>query len=150
MKNKIERAYAVANNAIYFDDSSDYATTLYEVCKILKPDVEDDLIGNRYIECKKGCKINNHKKMEYIHPKHYKGLKFDTPHNQLIRRAYVERYCLFCDKFMGKEHDFSECRLHDKTEYGKVVEYKTCPFEWAAVPLIHPEIAIKCKVEGEE
>lgn len=50
MKNKIERAYAVANNAIYFDDNSDYRTALYEVCKILNPDTGDDLIGSRYIE----------------------------------------------------------------------------------------------------
>ena len=42
-------AYKVANNAIYFDDSSDYETALYEVCQCLRPDCEDEH-GKEYIE----------------------------------------------------------------------------------------------------
>lgn len=47
--------------------------------------------------------------MKYIHPKRYFGLKFDTDNQQLIMKAYVEHNCLKCDKFCGRNHDFSEC-----------------------------------------
>ena len=40
MEHRINLAYAEANNAIYFNDSSDYLPTLYQVCKLLFP--EDD------------------------------------------------------------------------------------------------------------
>lgn len=42
-----EKAYVVANNAIYFNDNADYLSALYEVCKILDPGNED--VGERYI-----------------------------------------------------------------------------------------------------
>ena len=84
--------------------------------------------------------------MKYIHPKRYDGLKFDTPNNQNIVRARVEKYCLKCDKFMGKEHDFSECRIFEKWENGKVVDKQTCPFDNVAVSLIYPEV--RCEIEG--
>ena len=44
------KAFAIANNSIYFDDRSDYKTALYEVCKILKPDISDDEIGSKFID----------------------------------------------------------------------------------------------------
>lgn len=44
------KAFAIANNAIYFNDNCDYLTALYEVCKMLNPKIEDDLIGNKYID----------------------------------------------------------------------------------------------------
>lgn len=47
---KLEQAFAVANNAIYFDDSSDYGTTLYEICQILKPEMNEHDIGTKYID----------------------------------------------------------------------------------------------------
>lgn len=46
----VKKAFAIANNAIYFNDNSDYLTALYEVCKALNPDIEDALIGSKYIE----------------------------------------------------------------------------------------------------
>ncbi|NRT77664.1 hypothetical protein [Clostridium beijerinckii] len=85
--------------------------------------------------------------MKYVHPKHYNGLKFDTPHNQDIVKARVEKYCLKCDLFMGKEHDFSECQTFDKRKNGEIVEKKNCPFDNMAVSLIQPEI--RCKTEEE-
>ncbi|MDF2503870.1 MAG: hypothetical protein K0R06_1361 [Clostridium sp.] len=47
---KLEKAFAVANNVIYFDDSSDYGTALYEICQILKPEIDAYDIGKKYIE----------------------------------------------------------------------------------------------------
>jgi hypothetical protein len=46
----VKRAFAIANNAIYFNDNSNYGTVLYQVCKALNPELEDELIGSRYIE----------------------------------------------------------------------------------------------------
>ena len=81
--------------------------------------------------------------MEYIHPKQYKGLKFDTPNNQKIKMEIVEKYCLKCDLFMGKEYDFSECQTYDKWQHGKVIKEKTCPFNDISVPLVHLEVKLK-------
>lgn len=83
--------------------------------------------------------------MEYVHPKKYKGLKMDTPNIQNVVKTRVEKYCMKCDLFMGKEHDFSECILHDVWEKGKVIEKKSCPFNHMAVALFEPKI--KCKSE---
>lgn len=47
-REKLEEAYTIANNAIYFDDNSDYETALYEVCMALYPEKVDE-IGKRYI-----------------------------------------------------------------------------------------------------
>ncbi|ACQ52604.1 hypothetical protein EXN65_21035 [Clostridium botulinum] len=47
---RMEKAFAIANNAIYFNDRSDYLQALYETCKALNPNWEDGLIGNEYIE----------------------------------------------------------------------------------------------------
>lgn len=46
--NKIDEAFAEANNAIYLNDSSDYCSALFEVCRILKPELNEE-IGNQYI-----------------------------------------------------------------------------------------------------
>ena len=46
----IEKVYAIANNAIYFNDRSDYLKALYEICTILKPLGERAEIGKRYIK----------------------------------------------------------------------------------------------------
>ena len=76
--------------------------------------------------------------MAYTHPTKYKGVRFDTPLQQNIRKAYVEANCLKCDKFCGKEHDFAECsRPQD------------CPKPISQVSLIQPESQIKCKSEDE-
>lgn len=83
--------------------------------------------------------------MEYVHPKQYIGVKFDTPCNQEITRNKVEEYCLKCDLFIGQEHDFSECQFYDKWEDGKVIKKKTCPFNSTATSIIQP--IVKCKVE---
>ena len=85
--------------------------------------------------------------MKYVHPKRYKGVKPDTTNSQNISRLLVEQYCIKCDLFMGKEHDFSECNTYDKWDNGKVVRRKTCPFPHVAVPLIDPEMHIKCEIE---
>lgn len=49
-KVKIDKAFAIANNAIYFDDNSDHLTALYEVCSSLKPEIDCELIGRKYIK----------------------------------------------------------------------------------------------------
>lgn len=48
--NNVKKAFAIANNAIYFNDNSDFLTALYQVCKTLNPEIEDELIGSKYIE----------------------------------------------------------------------------------------------------
>lgn len=83
--------------------------------------------------------------MEYTHPKRYEGIKSVTEHSQNIIRNRVEKYCLKCDIFMGKEHDFSECRANDEWKNDKLVKIKTCPFPNVAVSLIEPQV--KYKVE---
>lgn len=47
---RIDKAFAISNNAICFDDDSDYLTALYRVCSILKPEISDDEIGVGYID----------------------------------------------------------------------------------------------------
>lgn len=87
--------------------------------------------------------------MNYIHPDEYKGLKFNSPYNQLRIKAIVEKYCLKCDLFMGNEHDFSECQMYDKRKNGKIAKHKTCPFDYIAIPLDKETLKsdIKCKLE---
>jgi len=41
MTDKETEVYKIANNALYFNDNSDYETTLYEILKVLNPDLED-------------------------------------------------------------------------------------------------------------
>lgn len=82
--------------------------------------------------------------MRYIHPAKYKGLKFNDSHNQTVCKALVEKNCLKCDLFCGKEHDFSECK---RNFYSKSNEI-TCPLECRkGVSLINPESEIKCESE---
>jgi|GEM_PF-3040722 len=88
--------------------------------------------------------------MKYVHPKEYTGIRFNTERNQIRTRAIVEEYCLKCDKFMGKDHDFSECRITDLWSKGKIIKKKTCPFNNLAVSVDIVELQenwIKCKVE---
>ena len=47
LKNKINKMYEIANNAIYFNDSSDYLSALYEVCMVIAED--EDKIGEEFI-----------------------------------------------------------------------------------------------------
>lgn len=51
VKERMKIAYAEANNAIYFNDNSDYLSALYEVCKALNP-TEEKNFGKKYIEIK--------------------------------------------------------------------------------------------------
>jgi hypothetical protein len=46
----VKKAFAIANNAIYFNDRSDYLSALYEVCMALNPELDEELIGSKYIE----------------------------------------------------------------------------------------------------
>lgn len=50
LSEKNDKAFAIANNAIYFNDRSDYLSALYEVCKTLRPAINDDEIGQKYLE----------------------------------------------------------------------------------------------------
>lgn len=50
MEEKLEKAFIIANNALCFNDSSDYVTALWEICTILKPELSDSEIGQKYIE----------------------------------------------------------------------------------------------------
>lgn len=47
LKNVLE-AFKIANNAIYFSDSSDYIGALYDVCKTLAPEIDENQIGIKY------------------------------------------------------------------------------------------------------
>ncbi len=40
MTDREKEAYRLANNALYFDDSSDYKTALWEVLAALNPDLD--------------------------------------------------------------------------------------------------------------
>lgn len=83
--------------------------------------------------------------MRYIHPTKYKGLRLDTPNNQLIMKAFVETNCLKCDLFCGKEHDFAEC----KVQFNPRSNDTTCPPECRrGVSHIDPESEIKCESEN--
>ena len=46
---KQENAFIIANNALYFNDNSDYQTALYQVCSTLRPELDDEEIGVDYI-----------------------------------------------------------------------------------------------------
>ena len=48
LRDKMEHIFAIANNAIYFDDSSDFASALYEIASLIDPDrcVGDNYIGD--------------------------------------------------------------------------------------------------------
>lgn len=84
--------------------------------------------------------------MKYVHPAKYKGLKVDTPNNQLITKALVETNCLKCDLFCGKDHDFSECNRHI---VGSRAKDCTCPPECQrGVSLIQPGMEIQCESEA--
>lgn len=50
IENKKEKAFIIANNAIYFNDRSDYLSALYDVCKALNPKLDESLIGSKYID----------------------------------------------------------------------------------------------------
>ncbi|MBY6916025.1 hypothetical protein [Clostridium botulinum] len=45
-----EKAFAIANNALYFNDRSDYKSALWEVCNMLKPKFCCDDIGKKFIK----------------------------------------------------------------------------------------------------
>jgi hypothetical protein len=46
----VKKAFAISNNAIYFNDRSDYLGALYDICKALNPELNEELIGKNYIE----------------------------------------------------------------------------------------------------
>lgn len=46
-KEQLAQIFEIANNAIYFQDSSDYLTVLYAICKIIKPG--NETIGDVFI-----------------------------------------------------------------------------------------------------
>jgi hypothetical protein len=49
LENVLEAA-KIANNAIYFNDNSDYRSALFDICKTLCADLKDSYIGKNYIE----------------------------------------------------------------------------------------------------
>ena len=52
----VDEAFKIANNAIYFNDSSDYLSALYQICKKLNPAISEYNIGLEYLE---ECSIKN-------------------------------------------------------------------------------------------
>lgn len=48
MDDKLKKAFAIANNAIYFDDRSDYLTALYEIAELLNDEGVE--VGKKYID----------------------------------------------------------------------------------------------------
>ena len=76
--------------------------------------------------------------MIYKHPATYKGTEGHSDNYQNIQRCIVEKYCMKCDDFMGKEHDFSECKdtCQMKQPYG------------FAVPMVNAGAFVFCKVDN--
>lgn len=50
LSERCDKAFAIANNAIYFNDRSDYLSALWDVCKMLKSPLSEDEIGKKYLE----------------------------------------------------------------------------------------------------
>ena len=50
------------------------------------------------------------KEMTYKHPYRYKGEGFKTEKGHGIFLNHVEANCFRCEFFMGRDHDFDECR----------------------------------------
>lgn len=48
-KERMEKAFIIANNVLYFDDSYDYGTALYQICSVLFPN-RDEEVGKKYID----------------------------------------------------------------------------------------------------
>ncbi|KRU40047.1 hypothetical protein [Clostridium sporogenes] len=48
LEQRINKAFTIANNAIFFSDRSNYLKILYEVCRILNPS-SSSKIGSKYI-----------------------------------------------------------------------------------------------------
>jgi len=72
----------------------------------------DKIVNEQFIS--NGLMLDN---IGYVHPAKYNGLKYGSPLKQIQTRCKVEYYCLACDKFMGKEHDFSECENCKNTPF---------------------------------
>lgn len=70
--------------------------------------------------------------MTYVHPIQYAGLKFNSPNNQKVMKAWVEANCLKCTKFCGREHSFDEC-----------TRPQDCPKPVTYVSLVEPDCCIK-------
>lgn len=47
---RCDKAFAIANNAIYFNDRSDYLSALWDVCMMLNPQISEDEVGKKYLE----------------------------------------------------------------------------------------------------
>jgi len=47
---RTNKAFTIANNAIYFNDNSDYLTALYDICIMLNPNIQENKIGEEFIE----------------------------------------------------------------------------------------------------
>ncbi|MBY6838653.1 hypothetical protein [Clostridium botulinum] len=45
-----DKAFAIANNAIYLNGKRDYLSVLFDVCTMLNPKFECSEIGKKYIE----------------------------------------------------------------------------------------------------
>ena len=73
--------------------------------------------------------------MTYTHPKAYKGAN-----NQDVIRVMVEDNCLKCSEFMGKEHDFTECKPL----------YSKCPKPVKYPPLVYAEEFVKLERSEDE
>lgn len=48
-KEKIDKVFKIANNSIYFDDSDNYLSALYEICKVLSDENAKEF-GIKYLE----------------------------------------------------------------------------------------------------
>lgn len=49
---KIIKSFVIANNALYFNDSSDYVSALWEICSVLNPEIfdKDEDVELLYVE----------------------------------------------------------------------------------------------------
>lgn len=50
------------------------------------------------------------KEITYKHPHRYKGMKITTEERYRIFLNHVETNCFRCELFMGREHDFEDCK----------------------------------------
>lgn len=46
----LKEIYEIANNVIYLADNSDYLSALYEICQKIRPDLDPEYVGMKYLD----------------------------------------------------------------------------------------------------
>ena len=64
------------------------------------------------------------KEITYKHPYRYKGEGFKTDEGHDIFLNFVEANCFRCEFFMGREHDFEDCKGVFNPYNGKYMQHE--------------------------